>query len=244
MALALCVSAVAGAFAATNGADEAKKENAGVVGMRPEELCKGKTVVFLGDSYVKNHRRPAEESWHSKAAAELGMNYVNWGRNGSSIAFDRTKDGFGPAMTERYKEMPAEADVVVVIAGHNDADYLRNHGMELWDDFCGGLDALLAGLKAKYPNAAIGFVTPWAVGRGCFPEVTDQIRKACREHSVALLDASACGVIDVNNADFRSRYFQGPEDTAHLNAAGHDLFLPLGRGFLASLVGSNQGAAK
>lgn len=53
------------------------------------------------------------------ATEELGMNYINFGRNGSSVAYDRTADGFGPAMTERYKEMPDTADFVVVIAGHN-----------------------------------------------------------------------------------------------------------------------------
>lgn len=61
---------------------------------------------------------------------ELGMNYINFGRNGSSVAYDRSADGFGPAMTERYKEMPDTADFVVVIAGHNDADKLASLGME------------------------------------------------------------------------------------------------------------------
>lgn len=198
--------------------------------------CEGKTVIFLGDSYVKNHRRPAEESWHARAAAALGMNYVNFGRNGSSIAFDRTKDGFGPAMTERYKEMPDSADMVIVIAGHNDADYLAKHGAELWDDFCKGLDTLLDGLRARYPSAALGFVTPWAVDRPYFAEVTGQIRKACAARGVALLDTSVCGIIDPNDPAFRARYFQGPADTAHLTADGHALILPLGQGFMEALA--------
>lgn len=198
--------------------------------------CEGKTVVFLGDSYVKNHRCPVEETWHFRAAADLGMKYVNFGRNGSSIAFDRTAGGFGPAMTERYKEIPDSADIIVVIAGHNDAGMLHVLGMEHWNEFSQGLDTLLEGLRDSHPHAVLGFVTPWAVDRPCFPEVTEQIRKACAAHGVHLLDTSVCAFIKPNDPDFRARYFQGTSDTAHLNAAGHGLILPLGRGFLESLA--------
>ncbi len=200
----------------------------------------GKTIAFLGDSYVKNHRRPSSETWHSKAAANLEMNYVNCGRNGSSIAFDRTKDGFGPAMTERYKtEIPDSVDFIVVIAGHNDADYLTNHSDEnLWEDFVKGLDTLLDGMQTKFPNARIAFVTPWAVARPGFSEVNAQIIKACGQKGIPVLDMAALGVIEVNNPDFRAKYFQGPNDTAHLNAEGHNLLVPLGEAFI-QLIGMN-----
>ena len=203
--------------------------------MAADNVFEGKTVVMLGDSYVRNHRRPFEESWHAKVAAKLGMNYVNFGRNGSSIAFDRTKEGFGPAMTVRYKEMPDTADYVIVIAGHNDADYLRLCEGEKWNEFCEGLDTLLTGLQAKYPDAKIGFVTPWAVDRPYFAEVTEQIRKACATHGIKVLDMTKTGIIDVNNPEFRERYFQGPNDTAHLNSEGHDLLITIGEDFFKSL---------
>lgn len=217
--LATLVMALASAFAA----------------MQAGEIMEGKTIVMLGDSYVRNHRRPYEESWHAKVAERLGMNYVNFGRNGSSIAFDRTKDGFGPAMTVRYLEMPDSADYVVVIAGHNDADYLRRCEGEKWDEFCTGLETFLSGLQEKYPDAGIGFVTPWAVDRPYFAEVTAQIRKACAAHGIKVLDMAASGMIDVNNPEFRARYFQGENDTAHLNAEGHDLLLSVGEEFFRSL---------
>lgn len=196
-----------------------------------------KTIAFLGDSYVKNHKRPFSEAWHAKASANIGLNYVNCGRNGSCIAFDRTDDGFGPAMTERYKtEIPDSTDCIVIIAGHNDADYIRKHGEQnLWNDFCNGLDTLLDGLHNQYPNAKIAFVTPWAVDRQYFPEVTNQIIKACLKRGIPVLDMAAMGVIEVNNPEFRAKYFQGPNDTAHLNSAGHDLLVPLGEAFLQLL---------
>ncbi len=194
----------------------------------------GKTIVFLGDSYVKNHRRPSDETWHAKAAANLGMKYVNCGRNGSSIAFDRTKDGFGPAMTERYKtEIPDSADFIVIIAGHNDTGFLENDSEnKIWNEFCTGLDILLDGIQNKFPNARLAYVTPWAVNRPGFTEVNAQIIKACGQRGIPVLDMASLGVIDVNNPEFRAKYFQGPNDTAHLNAQGHDLLVPLGEAFL------------
>lgn len=193
-----------------------------------------KTIVFLGDSYVKNHRRPSSETWHAKAAANLDMNYVNCGRNGSSIAFDRTKDGFGPAMTERYKtEIPDSADYIVIIAGHNDTGFISNDTQQKsWEEFCTALDTLLDGIKTKFPNARLAYVTPWAVDRPGFTEVNSQIIKACGQRGILVLDMAALGVIDVNNPDFRAKYFQGPNDTAHLNAEGHDLLVPLGEAFI------------
>lgn len=203
-----------------------------------DNSLQGKTIAFLGDSYVRNHRCPPAESWHAKASANLGMNYVNCGRNGSSIAFDRSDDGFGPAMTLRYQtEIPDSADYIVIIAGHNDADYLSNHaGQDLWPAFCEGLDTLLDGLQQKFPEARVAFVTPWAVDRPNFPEVTARIIEACGKRGIPVLDMAALGVIDVNNPDFRALYFQAPDDTAHLNAEGHDLLVPLGEAFLQLLA--------
>ncbi|MDE6631933.1 MAG: SGNH/GDSL hydrolase family protein [Muribaculaceae bacterium] len=199
-----------------------------------ENNLAGKTIVFLGDSYVKNHRRPSSEAWHAKASANLGMNYVNCGRNGSAIAFDRTKEGFGPAMTERYKtEIPDSADYIVIIAGHNDTGFISNDTQQnSWEEFCTALDTLLDGIMTQFPNARLAYVTPWAVDRPGFTEVNSRIIKACGQRGIPVLDMAALGVIQVNNSEFRAKYFQGPNDTAHLNAQGHDLLVPLGEAFI------------
>lgn len=201
------------------------------------EALRGKTLCVFGDSYVRNHKRPFSEAWHYKVAEKLGMNYVNFGRNGSSIAFDRTEDGFGPAMTVRYKELPDSADVILIIAGHNDADYSRKHE-GAWPKFSAGLDSLLAGLKQKYPCNPIGYVTPWGVDREYFKEVIAEIHKACDKYGIPVLDVSSPDIIDVNNPEFRAIYFQGPNDTAHLNDKGHNLMVDRGEAFLKSLVGN------
>ncbi len=200
------------------------------------ETTQGKRIVVLGDSYVRNHSRPWSESWHSRCAEKLGMYYLNFGRNGSSIAFDRTKEGFGPAMTERYLAMPEEADYILLIAGHNDAAIVAGNS-EKMNIFRQQLDRLLSGLKTRYSGAKIGYVLPWHVDRPGFEEVIAEIRKCCGKYSIPVFDpGKECG-IDVNNPEFRAKYFQnkGVNDTAHLNADGHALIVDKGAEFIRSL---------
>lgn len=194
----------------------------------------GKTLVIFGDSYVQNHVRPVEETWHYKLAAKYNMEYRNFGWNGNCVAYDRTAENFGPAMYERYKVLPEHADYVVVCAGHNDATQMARRG-EGTEFFREKLKALCEALIAKYPGAKLCFVTPWRVPRPMFPEMTEVLLEVCASYSIPVFDATRYSGIYVMDEQFRSLYFQSPGDTAHLNAAGHDLFLPKMEHFLLGL---------
>lgn len=200
-------------------------------GLMAQDAFKGKTLCVMGDSYVRNHARPASETWHARVARRLGMYYVNLGINGNCVAFDRTKEGFGAPMVERYVQIPDSADYILFIAGHNDANMIRRD-KERWGEFCTRLDVLCRNLQKRYPQARIGFVTPWKVDSPWFAEVISEIHTVCHRHGIPVLDASVSGGIDVNNPVFRARYFQCPEDVAHLNADGHALLLDWGEQFL------------
>lgn len=193
----------------------------------------GKVINVIGDSYVRNHARPFSETWHNKVAERHNMVYNNYGINGSSIAFDRTHQGFGAAMVDRYGEMSKEADYIIIIAGHNDAGMMSfmPDGVNVFKE---RLDLLLKGIKTDYPEAKVGFVAPWQVDRPGFKEVIGYITEACERHSIKLIAAPE-SLIDVNNESFRVKYFQGRNDTAHLNDKGHDLLLDWGDEFLKSL---------
>lgn len=199
----------------------------------------GKVVNVIGDSYVRNHRRPCEESWHALVAKRHGMTYNNYGRNGGCVAFDRTKSGFGPSLLVRYRDMSPDADAVIIIAGHNDAGFV-GHSADTLAMFADSLDLLLTRIEERCPKARIGYVTPWNVGREGFKEVCSAIRKVCRRHRVPVLDnyKKSCAV-KVRDAEFRKKYFQGPDDTAHLNAAGHELYYPVGEKFVMRLLGAD-----
>lgn len=196
----------------------------------------GKVVNVLGDSYVRNHRRPFEEAWHYQVAALHGMKYNNYGRNGGCVAFDRSSEGFGPSLLVRYKEMDAEADLVLIIAGHNDAGIVGNSKEKL-ALFADSLDLLLNKVKEQCPKARIAWVTPWWVDRDGFKPVVRMIKKVCKRHRVPVLDnyKKSC-VVKVRDAAFRKQYFQGADDTAHLNKEGHQLFLPVGDAFVKKVM--------
>ena len=80
----------------------------------------GKLAV-IGDSYVENHKRPYTEAWHYLMAQRLGLDYQNLGKNGSSVAFDRTREWCGQSLLQRYRQLDPKADYVLIIGGHNDA---------------------------------------------------------------------------------------------------------------------------
>lgn len=196
----------------------------------------GKTFNVIGDSYVANHRRDKAETWHAKLAAHHAMPYNNYGRNGGCVAFDRTSERFGPSLVDRYAAMDSSADIVLIVAGHNDAVKIGNSADSLLI-FERQLDSLLVGISRHCPKAQIGYVTPWYIDIPGFASVVASIHKVCDRHGVPVLDNySDRSVIKVRDDDFRRRYFQSANDNAHLNAAGHDLFLATGETFVRRLA--------
>ena len=203
-------------------------------GIAQQSDFKGKTMVVVGDSYVFNHHQPWSETWHAKVANRLKMFYFNYGRNGRAIVFDRTGKGSGKPIIEFFKEMPDNADYVLVIAGHNDANFVTRYDATL-DDFAKGFRQFGKELREKYPEAKIGFVLPWNLDKPNFKEVREEITKACGEMGFPVLNIDGDGLIKVNDPAFRAEFFQDPDDTAHLNGKGHDLVVPIGLDFVKSL---------
>ncbi|MDE6134195.1 MAG: SGNH/GDSL hydrolase family protein, partial [Muribaculaceae bacterium] len=151
-------------------------------------------------------------------------------------AFDRTDRGFGVRMTERIREIPADADFILIIAGHNDATMADTD--EKFASFTDSLHCLCARLKENHPRARIGFATPWAVDRENFPEVIDAIKTIAGRYGFPVLDMAYTSGIRVNDPEFRAIYFQdkGVNDTAHLNNEGHDLLVDYGTAFILLLA--------
>ena len=200
----------------------------------------GLVMNVIGDSYVANHRRPQEETWHAQVAARHGMRYNNYGRNGGCVAFDRTREGFGPSMMVRYKDMDPQADLVLIIAGHNDATKIGNSkdSLRLFTD---SLTLLVERIREHCPRAKVAYVTPWFVDGDGFKPVVKAIKKVCKRMDVPVLDNfRKNSPVQVRDAAFRKRYFQGAGDMAHLNAEGHRLFLPTGEAFVRECLGNEE----
>jgi hypothetical protein len=199
---------------------------------------KGKKIGFIGDSYVKNHREPVENTWHYKFAKKHQMEYYNYGRNGNCITLDLKQWGTG--MYQRYNDMRNDLDYVVVIAGHNDASQQRIDSIGI-DTFKQRLSILCEGLIEKYPKAQIFFFTPWTCENFIGSPrqlVVDAMLEVCGSYGIPVFDAARQSNIFVTSQQFRKIYFQGGKgtDTAHLNARGHDRFLPVAEHFILQYV--------
>ena len=203
-----------------------------------DDPLKGKKIGFLGDSYVANHRDVKENTWHHKFAKKHQMEYYNYGRNGNCIALDLKKWGTG--MYQRYKEMNDSLDYVVVIAGHNDAIQERLDSIGI-DTFKERLAVLCEGLIEKYPRGQIFFFTPWTCENFMGSPrqlVIDIMLEVCGSYGIPVFDAARRSGIYAASEQFRKIYFQGGKgtDRAHLNARGHDRFLPVAEQFILQYI--------
>lgn len=203
-----------------------------VVNAQELDLLRGKSIAFIGDSYVRNHRDSVQNTWHYKFAQKHGMKYLNYGRNGNCITVDLKKRG--SSILSRYKSMKDSLDYVVVIAGHNDCNHIDSIGI---DNFKSRLDSLCRGLIDRYPTAQILFFTPWScknfVGSNR-EKVVDAMLEVCGANGIPVFDSARQSGIHVANDKFRSIYFQGggKRDNAHLNPQGHERFLPTAEAFI------------
>lgn len=194
-----------------------------------------KTFAIIGDSYVQNHRRPIEETWHYRLAQKYQMKYFNYGRNGNALVIDRKGGNWGAPMLKRYGEMHTPADYVVVIAGHNDA---CNMDVESAGDialFRDGVKKFAEALKRKYPTSKIVFVSPWAVNEKGFDIVLAAYREILPSLGVSFYDAAASSGINPEDEAMRSKIFQSKTDKAHLNKYGHSMMLEKLEPFFLSL---------
>lgn len=207
--------------------------SAQISGVAVDEL-NGKRIGVIGDSYVKNHKEPVENTWHYKFAKKHGMQYFNYGRNGNSIAY--TSPRWGKALYLRYQEMSDSLDYVLVIAGHNDAFKLDSIGGI--DNFKDKMNILCKGLIEKYPTSKVFFFTRWTCKnfKGSDSEkVVDAMIEVCGNYGIPIFDCARKSGIYAESDTFRQIYFQKSKnntDTAHLNEKGHDRFLNVAESFI------------
>ncbi len=118
------------------------------------------TYTGANDTYPASF---AEKPWCVLVAEKMGFEQVNnYGSNGTSIS-STSKTLPESAFSIRFKNMSNEANLIIVAGGTN--DFGTNVKIGTLDDttdvsFYGGLRVLCEGLKSKYPDATIVFITP------------------------------------------------------------------------------------
>lgn len=194
-------------------------------------------IACLGDSItaaanldkIENYE---QYSYPSKLQEILGAKEVyNLGIGGSSIG-----RYWADAFVDRYMEIPADTDIIIVMGGTNDGFCVSDREFGSLDSreyrtFCGDLDELMKGLRENYPDAEIFFVTPlpnilhdylmserdYLLPQRQFVEV---ICRLAGEYDFELIDLYNANILDSHDANVIAGYMP---DGVHGNETGYQI---------------------
>ncbi len=195
----------------------------------------GKTVNFLGDSITFG----ALASDPKLGYVELLKERFKMGKVvNSSIPGARIGKYVGPdprnlnrpfCMT--YKDLPDEADLVIVFGGTNDFGIgnapLGDYEGQNLETFKGALDFLMSELKKKYPEIPIVFMTP--LKRGDFEKPNEFNGAVLKDYRDAIIERAkyySITVFDLFSSDEIPGDAEGykrliTDDRLHPNNEGH-----------------------
>lgn len=176
-----------------------------------------KKIACLGDSITAATNLEGQENYLEMAYPyQLGKvlnagEMVNLGIGGSSIG--RYWDN---AFVDRYKEIPEDSDIIIVMGGTNDGFCASEKELGSLQErekrtFAGDLDELLKGLKKDYPDAEIVLVTPLPnilhdmlrrdrkdlLPQSSFVAIMKQLSE---EYEIPLIDLYGSGILDSHDA--------------------------------------------
>ena len=156
---------------------------------------------------------------------------VNLGIGGSSIG--RYWDN---AFVDRYKEIPKDTDLIIVIGGANDGFCASRKELGSLAErekrtFAGDLDELLKGLKNDYPDATIVLASPlpnvlhdmlrkersYLLPQAVF---ADMMKELAAEYGVEYIDLYRSNLLDTHDAAIIHNFMP---DGVHGNEAGYKI---------------------
>ena len=176
-----------------------------------------KKIACLGDSITAATNLEGQENYLEMSYPyQLGEvlnagEMVNLGIGGSSIG--RYWDN---AFVDRYKEIPEDSDIIIVMGGTNDGFCASEKELGSLQErekrtFAGDLDELLKGLKKDYPDAEIVLVTPLpnilhdmlrrdrkdVLPQSSFVAIMKQLSE---EYEIPVIDLYGSGILDSHDA--------------------------------------------
>ena len=204
-------------------------------------------IACLGDSITAAANLESMEDYQQYAyPAQLQKilgagEVVNLGIGGSSIG-----RYWENAFVDRYREIPEDTDLIIVMGGTNDGFCMNEEELGTLEErkentFIGDLDELMRGLKENYPDATVVFVTP-------LPNVLhDMLRKErsellpqsrlvgamkqlAAEYEIPVIDLYNSNILDSHDAAIIYNYIP---DGVHCNPAGYKI---LAEHFAAELI--------
>lgn len=204
-------------------------------------------IACLGDSITAAANLESMEDYQQYAyPAQLQKilgagEVVNLGIGGSSIG-----RYWENAFVDRYREIPEDTDLIIVMGGTNDGFCMHEEDFGTMEErkentFIGDMDELMKGLKENYPDATVVFVTP-------LPNVLhDMLRKErsellpqsrlvgamkqmAAEYEIPVIDLYNSNILDSHDAAIIYNYVP---DGVHCNPAGYKI---LAEHFAAELI--------
>lgn len=197
----------------------------------------GLKIACLGDSITAASNLESEEgyqqySYPARLKELLGAEEVyNLGVGGSSIG-----RYWSDPYVERYREIPEDTDVIIVMGGTNDGFCVSDKEFGNLDDraqrtFCGDLDELMRGLREHYPNAEIFFATPlpnvlqdylMSEREYLLPQqrFVETITTLAQEYDYEVIDLYNSNILDSHDANVVAEYIP---DGVHGSHAGYQV---------------------
>lgn len=195
------------------------------------------SITCLGDSITEaanlsNTEDYQQYSYPSRLKELLNAESVtNLGIGGSSIG-----RYWENAFVDRYREIPEDTDLILVMGGTNDGFCMSDKDIGTMEErkagtFIGDLDELMRGLRENYPEAEIVFVTP-------LPNVLHDMLKKERdyllpqsvlvniiiqlatEYDIPVIDLYNSNILDTHDAAVIYNYMP---DGVHCNPKGYSV---------------------
>lgn len=204
-------------------------------------------IACLGDSLTEAINLEKLEDYEEYAfPAVLGRclgagEVVNLGIGGSSIG-----RYWSDPFVERYKEIPKDTDIIIVMGGTNDGfcvskEEFGHLGTREKGTYIGDMDELMRGLKKNYPDALIVFATPLSnilhdYLRADRNYLLPQYHFAyamilvAEEYDIPVIDLYDSNLLDSHDVDVLEKY---KPDGVHCNQEGYEI---LGEHMAAELM--------
>lgn len=206
----------------------------GTLGDKIDNILKGKTALFLGDSLCAGTTTLTTDAeygygWGGIIGTKNKMVWKNYGRNGGTIAAVESvaeERWIGTQLGMAQEEYPA-ADYIMIEGGCNDADLLGVDGMgdfsasgytidgdyEIGIGFTAALEMMLENTVWLYPHGKIGYIIPPKMGvtddyssANKYRKFFDRAVEVCEKWGVPVLDLWKCNPMNPNN---NSHYVSG-----------------------------------
>lgn len=198
----------------------------------------GMKIACIGDSLTSGSNMDGVEDNYEQYSYPVVLKNLlqaaevyNLGIGGSS--YGRYWD---QAFVDRYTQIPADSDIILVMGGTNDgfaasAKELGSFEEKKSRTFYGDVDELMRGLKENYPNAKIIFATPlpnvlhdylrkqrdYLLPQSVF---ADAINELAAQYNIDVIDLYNSNILDTHDAQVISTYMP---DGVHGNIGGYQV---------------------